>query len=85
VRVLFLFNLIPNQMVVLKTPSQVNSFVKRMTEEHAEYHDEGCACCGYSVHVMETPTRVILQHETMNMGDFQMSVEVLAVKKGRAR
>lgn len=72
-------------MVVLKTPSQVKSFVKRMAEEHEDYHDEGCGCCGYSTYVQDTPTRVVLQHETRSMGDFRMSVEVLAVKKGRAR
>ena len=72
-------------MVVLKTPSQVKSFVKRMTKEHEDSHDEGCGCCGYSTYVIRTPTRVILQHETMNMSGIRISVEVLAVLKGRAR
>ena len=72
-------------MVVLKTPSQVNSFVKRMEKEHEDYHDEGCGCCGYSTYVLRTRNRIILEYNHMQQGYEQRSVQVLAVLKGRAR
>lgn len=84
-RVLFLFNLIPNQMVVLKTPSQVKSFVKRMDIKHSYNFSEGCGCCGHSSYVARRKNRIIIESWSENMGAIEITATVIAVLKGRAR
>ena len=72
-------------MVVLKTPSQVNSFVKRMNKEHSSHFREGCGCCGHFSFVERTDNRVVLKDFSEHMGCERTSVTVLAIIKRRAR
>ena len=72
-------------MVVLKTPSQRNSFVTRMTKKHTHSHNEGCGCCWHYTNVRRSNNRIILESVSSLHGAVRASAEVLAVLKRRAR
>ena len=72
-------------MVVLKTESQRDSFIKRMTKKHTHSHDEGCGCCWHRASVKRSNNRIILESAYALNGPVIASAEVLAVLKGRAR
>jgi hypothetical protein len=72
-------------MVVLKTPSQRNSFIKRMTAKYQESHLEHCGCCGHDTNVKRTGNRIILEKVLSLHDDVTTSIKILAVLKGRAR
>jgi len=72
-------------MVVLKTPSQRNSFVTRMTKKYAYSHDEGCGCCWNRTSVRRSNNRIILESVSSHVGEMRAFAKVLAVLKRRAR
>jgi len=72
-------------MVVLKTPSQRDSFIKRMTKKHTHSHNEGCGCCWYHTSVIRSNNRIILESVSSLHGGVRASAKVLAVLKRRAR
>ena len=70
-------------MVVLKSKSQVNNFVKRMSNKLNFNHQEGCGCCYNRAFVYrdDKTNKVILEKCRSYVGDEKRKAEVLAVIK----
>lgn len=69
-------------MVILKTESQVRSFIKRMNKKHSFSHDEGCGCCFQYSYIQRDNNRVLLKTVYSSRGSMEMSCGVLARIKG---
>ena len=79
----FPFNFKLNDMVVLKSESQINNFIKRMKKKYNFNRQEGCGCC-YSyafVNRDEETNKIILESCYSYAGNETYKITVIAVTK----
>jgi hypothetical protein len=72
-------------MVILRTQSQLRSFLHRKGKEYNYSHDEGCGCChSYSnISFDEKTNKVLKKHDTHHINDHYWDTEVIAIYRER--
>lgn len=72
-------------MVILKTQSQLKSFLHRKGKEYNYDYDEGCGCC-YShsrVWFDSKTNKVLKKHHSQHINDEHWDTEVIAIYRER--
>jgi hypothetical protein len=70
-------------MIVLKTKSQLDSFMKRTAKKRCYYLDHGCGCCSDGVSMFKDNNRVVLRKTHQYAGQVTSEIEIVAVYKPR--